>query len=186
MRLHEIESNPKQDAKRYLPGFIDAYNNMAATQSAQGVDMTQRRAQELTLSGIIGRYARLTQDQLPFVKKMITQSNLTDQNQLKNILYNVLVYTLQNRTRTSRAVIGKADVAEPAAGAARPAPGKAPRAPRVRSASQSPSIPPIGAKVNYAGSTYTWANNAWRAGAEPPLTGSDAQSATRQYWNPEQ
>lgn len=37
-----------------------------------------------------------------------------------------------------------------------------------------------GQKVNYGGTVYTWANNAWRSGAEK-LTGSDAQAAT-QTW----
>lgn len=42
---------------------------------------------------------------------------------------------------------------------------------------------PNGATVDYVGKTYTWANNAWRSGSEPPLTGSDAQAATAEYRN---
>ena len=39
-----------------------------------------------------------------------------------------------------------------------------------------------GAKVKYAGKTYTWANNAWRSGTEV-LGGSDAQQATANFRN---
>lgn len=41
---------------------------------------------------------------------------------------------------------------------------------------------PVGATVTYANKTYTWTNNAWRSGTEV-LTGSDAQTATQEYWN---
>jgi len=174
MRFGEISeaTSVEKQANAYVKPFLTKWHQALQIQAKKGANIEDRAVQQSTLGGIIARYAKLGDDDVAPLEQKIMAADLTNDQQVADILRTAVMMTLYQR-------IAKSGAAQPVAPAGQSATAPATTAPKQTTIKPKRLIPGQ-SKVSYVGKEYTWVNNAWRSGTEV-LRGKDAQAATEKF-----
>ena len=143
MRIDEIFGFGKADindqiasqAKKYLKPFLGQWQGLLKTQSQIGVDTNNPTIQQELLAKLISKYTSLRKQDVPEIKSMMLQGDLSDITYVSTIADRAIQSSLMKRAAGGIEVASPAP-AEPPAPGAPPAPPAPPAARVIKTGSQ--------------------------------------------------
>ena len=103
--------------KKYLKPFLQQWQGMLVTQAQAGVDTNSPAIQQQLLAKLISKYASLRKQDVPIIKSMMLQGDLSDITYVSTIADRAIQSSLMKRAAGGIEVASPAPAAPPAAGA---------------------------------------------------------------------